>query len=158
MKKQLELDEITAKKLYKTAAPEFKELLEQNFGKEFFSQKITERVNNYNDILEISGVSESDDNVSIKGFDESENKVLKNIIKKMRIVKVYNEGWLPKRGDRRHYAWWDVRSGFAFNGSSYDGSFAHTTSASRLSFKSSELVLDAAKKFKDVDEAIIDIH
>lgn len=158
MKKTLELDDKTALKLYKTAAPEFRELLEQNFGKEFFEQKITDRINNYKDILEISGVDESADIVKIPGFDSAENEFVSNFIRTVRTKKVYNEGWLPKRGDKRWYPWYNVSSGFAFDDSGYNVTAACAASASRLCLKDRELTLDYVKKFKYLDEAFIDIR
>ena len=157
MKKQLELDGVTALRLYPTAAPEFKELLEQNFGKEFFNLKITDKINNYSDVLDMLHLTKSADDVKVTGFDDAENLVIKNIIKKMRIVKVYNEGWLPKRGERRYYAYYDVSSGFVFSNTFYVDTIALTSSASRLCLKSETLTRDFVKKFQSVDEAIIDI-
>ena len=157
MKKPLELDENTARRLYPTASPEFKELLEQNFGIDFFKQKITDRIKGYLDVLDIWNVSASDDDVKVKGFNEEENKLIKNLIKKIRTVKVYNEGKVPKRGDRRYYPYYDVSSGFVFYSSSYGVSLASTSSASRLAFINEELTRDYAKKFSDIEENIIDV-
>ncbi len=42
--KTLQLDEATARKLYLTADAAFKTILEQSFTKDFFTQKITDRV------------------------------------------------------------------------------------------------------------------
>ena len=44
MKKSLQIDENKAFDLYQTATPEFKQMLEDSFGKEFFKRKITDRV------------------------------------------------------------------------------------------------------------------
>ncbi len=120
-------------------------------------QKITDRVKDYKDILSISNVSESDDNVSIKGFSSEENELLKNIIRKIRVCKVYNEGWLPKRGERRWYNWYNVSSGFVFSSTSYDDACATTSSASRLCLRDEKLAKDFDNKFRYIDEAIIDI-
>ncbi len=87
MKKQLELDENTARRLYPTAQPELKEILEQTFGKAFFSQKIKDLIRNYNDILEISKVTAVADDVKVVGFDDAENNVVKAFIQKMRTTK-----------------------------------------------------------------------
>ena len=157
MKKQLEMDGETAKKLYPSAQPEFKTMLEESFGKDFFTQKITDRVKNYDDILEISGVRKLADKVEVEGFNDAENKVVQAFIKKMRIAKVYNEGWFPKRGEYRYYPWYNVSSGFSFNSSNYVSDHAFAPSASRLCLKSKELVNDMVSKFKDVDEALIEI-
>lgn len=156
MKKQLELDDSTARRLYATASAEFKTMLEENFGKDFFTEKITDRVSGYQDILNISGVRASDDDVRIVGFTPEENNVLKNVIKKMRIVKVYNGGHVFKRGERRYYPYYDVSSGFVFCNTNFFDSFANTASAPRLAFKDDILCRDYAKKFNDVEQGIIE--
>jgi hypothetical protein len=157
MKKSLELDEKTARKLYPTAAPEFKELLEENFGKEFFNQKIKDRIRDYNDILEISKVTPSADDVKVVGFDDEENNVVKAFIQKMRTTKVYREGKLPKRGDKRWYPYYNVSSGFVFSNTNYVGAYADTASASRLCLLSEEDVRDYDSKFRHIEEALIDL-
>jgi hypothetical protein len=63
MKKTLELDNKTALRLYPKASSEFKELLEQNFGKAFFSQDITERIQSYQDICDELSVSSNDNSI-----------------------------------------------------------------------------------------------
>ena len=158
MKKQLELNENDALMLYPTASSEFKQMLELNFGKEFFNKKITERINNYTDILSIGNYNESNDVIKIDNFDEAENKVVKAFIKKMRISKVYREGWLAKRGERRWYPYYLVSSGFEFSGASYGGSTAGSYSASRLCFPDEECAKDYVKKFIDVDKDFIDLQ
>jgi hypothetical protein len=45
----LKIDETKARKLFTTATTEFKEMLIDSFGKEFFSQKITDRIKSYED-------------------------------------------------------------------------------------------------------------
>ena len=53
MKKSLQIDENKAFDLYQTATPEFKQMLEDSFGKEFFKRKITDRVKSYEDACAI---------------------------------------------------------------------------------------------------------
>lgn len=161
MKKKLKLSEESALRLYPTAAQEFKEILEETFGKEFFSQKITDRIKNYEDVCDILGVS-SDDNdmcIEIDGFDQQDIKLMVALAKKIRIVKVYNQGWLPKVGENRYYPWLRVvaGSGLSFSRTDFGSSGAHTGSASRLCFKTSELSDDYAEKFIDVENDIIDL-
>lgn len=42
--KTLQIDEANARKLYPKATEAFKTMLEDSFGKDFFSQKITDRI------------------------------------------------------------------------------------------------------------------
>jgi len=118
---------------------------------------ITERVKGYLDVLDILKVDESKDKIEIYGFDEAENKVVKTFIKKMRITKVYREGWIPKRGERRYYPYFDVSSGFAFYYTDYGGTGADTASASRLCLPNEETTRDYASKFIDVERDLIDL-
>ncbi|MEK7070327.1 MAG: hypothetical protein AAB966_00815 [Patescibacteria group bacterium] len=156
MKKQLELDDSTARRLYATASAEFKTMLEENFGKDFFTEKITDRVRDYRDILNISGVKATDDEIKVVGFDDEENAVVSNLIRKMRTVKVYNEGYKFKRGDKRHYPYYNVSSGFVFSCTTYVSTHAGTTSAPRLAFKDDTLCRDYAKKFEHIEKGIIE--
>ena len=50
MQKTLVLDDQKAKELYQTAAPEFKAMLEQSFGKAHFLIKITDRIKSWEDV------------------------------------------------------------------------------------------------------------
>ena len=118
-------------------------------------KSIIDKINDYNDILKISGVKESDDEVSVKGFDAAENEFVKNIIKKMRICKVYNEGKRLTKTDRRYYNWYDLSSGFVFDDAYCADSLANTASASRLCVDSSEKSKDILKKFPEVEQGII---
>ncbi len=118
---------------------------------------IKERVNSYSDILAISGADDSKDVVILDKFNDAELNVVRNFIKKLRITKVLNEGWLPKKGDRRWYNWYDVSSGFVFGNTVYDATCAGACFASRLCFKDSELAKFYAEKFKDVDEGFFDL-
>mgnify|MGYP001609316531 CR=1 FL=1 len=117
---------------------------------------IMSKINGISDVLEILGADEGKDVIKIDKFDEAETNVIKNVIKKMRIVKVYNEGHVFKRGDKRHYPYYDISSGFVFSATFYDNTNARTTSAPRLAFKNRDLTLDYVKKFNDVEQGIIE--
>jgi len=161
MEKKLKLSEEAALRLYQTAAPEFKEMLEETFGKEFFSQKITDRINNYDDVCNMLGVSADDEDmvIEIEGFNQQDNNLMIALAKKIRIAKVYNQGWLPKVGENRYYPYFCVvaGSGLSFHRTNYDSSHAWTSSASRLCFKTDELADDAGKKFIDIDNDLIEL-
>ena len=73
------------------------------------------------------------------------------------IAKALNEGYRFKSIDKRWYVWYDVSSGFVFHTTTYDDSFANTSSASRLCFKKKELAEHYVKYFKDEDETFIDL-
>jgi hypothetical protein len=111
----------------------------------------------YQDICDDLGVSSSENSIKVvgEGFDELDVKTLVNLGKAIRIAKVYNRGWLPKKGEKRHYPYYDVSSGFVFDDTGYLDTYAFTTSASRLCFKTEEDARDAGKKFIDVYKNII---
>ena len=55
----LKMSKDKARKLYKISPPEWKEILEENFGKKFFFENILDRIKNFNDIcLEVDFTEE----------------------------------------------------------------------------------------------------
>lgn len=146
--KTLKLDEKTARKLYPTAVPEFKTLLEENFGKECFSQNITDRLKTFEDALEIEGIDSDEFYKSCAGLSPDELYYRKLKI----IVKAANEGWVPdwnNSNEYKYYPWFDMRSGFGFSGTDYGYSNATTGAGSRLLFKSEELARYIGKQFTE---------
>lgn len=82
----LQINPEKARSLYPTASAEFKAMLEDTFGKDFFSQKIYERINSMEDIFTIGGKKLEDIISTCDTKDEAAYKVLKFGIK------VFNEG------------------------------------------------------------------
>lgn len=163
MSKTLKLDADTAKRLYPTASAEFKELLEQNFGKEFFKPvPIEERIEDYDDVCEILGVDSDDKTIKIEvpGFDKGQLDNVLAFIKKMRVVEAYNGQKRCNRGDKRWYNWYTLKtggSGLVFNGSFCLADYAFTSFAARLAFLSEHHLRDARSKFHYIDEQLIDL-
>ena len=118
-------------------------------------KSILDRVSGMKDVMKILGASEAKDVIKIDKFDAAENEFIKNIIKKVRICKVYNEGKRLTKNDYRYYNWYDISSGFVFHDSLYVASIAAAASASRLCVDSSEKSKDIFKKFPEVENAII---
>ena len=147
--KQLLVDESQARSLYRTATPEFKQMLETTFGKEFFSQKITDRIKTYEDACRELGIDPIDfDEMKDAGFttDEIYLREIKTI------TEALNEGWKPawtNADQYKHYPWFRMSSGgFVFDDTYCAYSVARAGSASRLCFKSSELAEYAGKQFR----------
>lgn len=113
-------------------------------------------VTDYGTVSKILKLTDNCDTVSIFGFNEAETNVVKAIIKKMRVNKVLNDGWLPKRGERRHYPYYNLSSGFVFGDTYYVDSLAHAGSASRLCLKDEKTAIHFGKHFSDIDKAIIE--
>ena len=111
----------------------------------------------YTDVCDELNVSSNDSEsikLQIQGFDFTELSVVKNLVKMMRISKVYNRGWFPKAGEKRYFAWFEFSSsspsGLRFLYSGYDDDIVNASSASHLCFKTSEDAEDAAKKFPEI--------
>lgn len=145
----LKMDEKTARRLYPTAAPEFKTLLEENFGKTFFSMEITDRVQSLDDIFEISGKTMADIEKPGDTIDEVNYKLAKLI------ASVYNDASELKALDAfdtnqyKYFPWHKVSgSGLSFD--DFGLWYSHSGVGVRLCFKEAKDAIDAGKKFIDV--------
>lgn len=148
MKKQLFIEESEARKLYLTASPEFKQMLETTFGKSFFSMKITDRIKTYEDACKALDIAaQLEVTLNELGFTPDEI----NLRKIKTITEALNEGWKADWNDSnqyKYYPWFKMSSGsFVFGGTCYDYSSASAGNASRLCFKSSELAKYAGEQF-----------
>lgn len=143
--KKLELSEKDALRLYPTADKAFKEMLEINFGVEFFNQKITDRIKSFDDILAIANEKGYKYNPNT---DDTEDEVA---YKKAKLIAlVLNEGWEAKAKINRYYPYFSLSSGFVFAGSCYDYGCVYSASGFRLCFKNSELSDFAGKTFIEI--------
>lgn len=149
--KTLQIDEKNARALYKGASKEFKATLEDTFGKDFFSSKITDRIKTFEDAcaeLELDPEKVLTDFLETASKDEIAYRKLKII------AKALNEGWKPDWADSNQYKYFPwleySRSGSGFVCSVTYYSAATTYFGSRLCFKSSELALYIGKQFNDL--------
>ena len=156
--KTLQIDETNAKKWYKEAAPEFKAMLEDTFKKEFFSDKITDRVKTYEDACKENGESPMPEgsimSIVVTGLTTDE----RNYRKLKTITKALNEGWAPDWSDsdqKKWFPYFDASSGFAFGGAGYRYSHPCAGDGSRLCFKSKELAEYAGRQFTDLYKGFI---
>ncbi|MFT3704672.1 MAG: hypothetical protein QM802_20070 [Agriterribacter sp.] len=144
--KTLSISDQDARKIYPSAIPELKTILEASFSKGFFSQKITDRIKTFEDACAEIGEDPVNPKFIIGEPDEIAYRKLKVIIK------VLNEGWVPDWNNSSQYKWrpWFYLNapGFRFSGTSYV--FTHSTVGSRLCFKSEELCEYAANQFIDI--------
>lgn len=143
----IKLSDAKARKIYPGASSEIKEILEESFGKEFFSQKITDRIKTYDDACEAIGKRPGFDLLDDDTPDEIAYKQLKTIIKAL------NEGWIPdwnNGNETKYYPWFEFKKdrGFVFSGFGYDCTCSVV--GSRLCFKSRELAEYAAKQFQPI--------
>lgn len=143
--KTLQLEESKARSLYQTAAPEFKSMLEDTFGKLFFSQKITDRVKTFDDVLKIAGMTMTD----ILKHGGTEDEIAYRQLKL--IVEVLNEGWTPdwnNSNEYKYYPWWRMEGQFSLSFVCYG--CASSDVGSRLCFKTEALAQHAVKYFQPI--------
>lgn len=148
--KTLQISEQKARELYKSGSGELRSILEESFGKDFFSQKITDRVKTYEDACRELSMNPLDENKLMKlGLTKHDIAYQKLVT----IAKSLNEGWVPNVCDNSVYRWypWFVTNGspssFAFGDSTCDYAFADAGSGSRLCFKNKELSEYCGKQF-----------
>ena len=150
----LKIDKSKAKRLYKTASTELKEMLEDTFGKEFFSENIIDKIKTFKDAID----SLPKDDLDVVSYYEMCNahitsKHATSYIKIVIIIKALNEGWSPNWNDSneaKYYPWFSFVSGFGFSNSDYDCTNANADVGSRLCFKSRELSDYAGKQFQSI--------
>ena len=155
--KTLQIEESKARSIYKTASSELKIMLEDTFGKEFFSHKVTDRIKTYKDACTELGITPIDENVLLNnGFtkDEIAYRKIKTI------TEALNEGWKPNWNDENQKKWipWfypNSSSGFVFYDTCYCYSYARAGTGLRLCFKSDELATYAGKQFVEIYKEFI---
>jgi len=160
--KTLQIDETKARKLYPGAAADLKEILHDTFGKEFFNQKITDRVNSFEAACQELGINQfslmpSISHPALQQDTESIHAYIKLTI----IIRALNEGWTPNWSDSnepKHLPWFDVEasakqpSGSGLSCGVCDDWSSFTCVGSRLFLKSSELAKYVGTQFKDLYE------
>jgi hypothetical protein len=146
----IKISKSNARKLYNTI-PEFKSTLEDTFGKEFFSGKITDRIKTYEDACtELGETPLNEKELRNLGFttDEINYRKLKTVIKAL------NEGWVPDWTNTNQQKWAPylrLSSGaFVFYDTYYLYSNAIAGYGSRLCFPSDELATYAGKQFEEI--------
>ena len=147
----LKMSKDKARKLYKISPPEWKEILEENFGKKFFFENILDRIKNFNDIcLEVDFTEEYFKNkYSSLLDDEYAYKQLKLI------TEVLNEdrNWVNFDNTNQN-KWWPYHSGgasgFAFSGSDFTCTYTLTSLVSRLAYKTEKLATFSGKVFIEI--------
>jgi len=149
--KALQIDEKNARTFYKEASKAFKAALEDTFGKEFFSEKITDRIKTFEDACAKLGLLPEQ---VIPGFGVTISKDEIAYRKLKIIAEALNEGWKPDWTDSNQYKYFPwleysrSASGLVYSCTYY--SFTSTFIGSRLCFKSKELALYIGEQFIDL--------
>ncbi len=155
--KQLQIDERKVRALYATASPEFRQTLEDSFGKDFFSKDICERINSLEDCHAETGRPVITD-FSI--FPEDLRSFFKRMYDGVVMTEAYNQGVKLDYKDENQKKWriWlkqRASGGVGYNVSYYDCSTAAAGDASRLAFADQRLSKDAFEKFPELYEDIL---
>ncbi len=149
-KKPLTISDALARKLYPTADAEFKAVLEENYGKDFFSLKLIDRINSWDDVA----AEQSLHPVNCLPFPNPQtiDEISCNAGWKIQHTsRLFNGG----RGkvdysnpqQRRTWAWMKKGpSGFGFGAASTYDDRTHTYVGPRLEFLDREIFLALMKK------------
>jgi len=146
----LEVKKANALTAYQQANEKGKKLLTNLFGKKHFLGNVIDRIETFDDILEERGISKEEFEKSCKGLTDDE--IAYRQIKLIALV--YNEGWVPDWNDSNQYKyypwfkWVGSAAGCSFGDYFCDRSDSHL--GSRLVFASSDLAIDAGKKFVEI--------
>ncbi len=155
--KTLQIDEATARKIYPTAAPELRSILEESFTKEFFKQKITDIVKSFEDGLKFRGVSAES---VFKSYDTAQEVADKKV---KFLAKIYKNGFKAKWEDGNQKKWycvfvWDSKkSAFVFARTDCYWTYTFTYVGSRLSFPDQETAVAFGTTFIDlINETLVE--
>jgi hypothetical protein len=151
----LTIDDKTARKIYPTAAPELKAILEDSYSKQFFSGKIIDRILSMEDVCAEKGISINDSRYTMGDPDDIAFRMVKDF------TEVLNEGWKPNWNDgneRKWFIWWLMDApGFRLYDIHCYWTNSCTSAGSRLCFKSEELARHAAKVFQPIYKQLMTI-
>lgn len=152
--KQLKIDEKEALKLYKEASKEFKIVLENTFGKEYFNQDVTDKVYDINSLCEYLEIEEDELFIFPKNTKNKHERMINacNILPK--IAKIYNEGIVLDWNniDKYKYLPYLSFSGSGGAGVTSGGWFYYLHDPGEFYYISNEKSLKAYKNFKSYFE------
>lgn len=149
--KEVELENSMIEQGYKEANPEQKKLIEKYFTINT-PKKMIDKVKTFQDILDLAGVEESDI-LPWKGSKLTKNQKSQNALAKIQLIcDVYNEGMEFDFKNSRQYKYYPYFEKNTQGCVIYSFSFWHTDAnvPSGCYFKSSELAMDAGRKFIDI--------
>ena len=141
----LPIEKKNARQAHRTADAAGKQLLENLFGKEVFSENIKDRVKTFKDACEITGIDPS----TVLDANLSPDEVAYRKIKI--ITQALNEGWKPdwnNSSEYKYYPYFDMRGSFSYH--DYDFWYPLSHVGSRLCFKSADLAIYAGQQFTDI--------
>lgn len=155
--KTLVLNEDTARTLYPTSSKEFKIILEETFGKKFFSLKLTDTVKTLDDVY--TRLNRLKPILSDYYFlpEEKQERAL-NTQYIDDIAELFNEGWKPDFKDKnqyKYYNWFERKSsGWVFD--FYYCRSDYSSVGSGFYFKNSELATYCGNQFLDIYSKVLE--
>lgn len=150
----LQISPANAKKLYPTAAPEFKQMLEDTFTKEFFNKNFRD-IKTYEDACEDQGIIDPLAILPWHSPNTPDHEAANAIQKMWTIARSLNgPDWKADWNNfsqYKYYPWFKANpSGFglSYYGYGFRGTFTYV--GSRLCYKSAEIAEYAGKQFIDL--------
>jgi hypothetical protein len=154
--KQITIDEATAREMYKMNSDDIRAMLETQFGKQTFSETITDRIKTMEDVYRALNIDPKDA-IPYRLPISRDQHAANSFVKATLLVKALNEGWTPdwkNKSEYKYWPWFDMSgSGLVYDLCGYG--YAASGVGSRLCFKSKELAEYAAKQFKVIYEGFM---
>ncbi len=150
--KPLVIEEKEAKTLYKTASKEFKTVLENTFGKEYFLEDITTKIKNFNDILKISGKTLKEI-LPYKTPKNKQQRSLNALVKIQLITEVLNQETILdflNTNQYKYLPWFKKVVGSGWVVHSYHSYSVASDAGFGTFYKSEKLALFAGNTFLDI--------
>lgn len=146
----LKLTDVDARRLYSNASTEMKTIFEQTFGVTFFLQRITDVIQNWDDILRYLGITSSF--LPYQNPGTAEEKSVNAMMKLFKIASVYNEGVVLDWNNSSIYKYFVYKYKNSSGGWVLDsgGWTSDLYCPGGLYFKSDPLLQDALTKFPDI--------
>lgn len=117
-KKTIKLSDEKALELYKTADLTLKQILEENWGHEFFNQDITDRIKTMKDVLDYLNIDRLEDVLPYPKPKDKFEVSINGFIKVKLITKVLNEDWQENFSDineYKYYPWFKKKALVGFS-------------------------------------------
>lgn len=155
--KQLQLEESTAKSLYKTGSLELKQILEETFGKKFFIENITDAIKTFEDACQYLNIKTHDDAYKLMGMkreylkDVSIDKCEDTYLRLCILTLALNEGTeVDLTKEYGYFPWFNHKEkvGSGFDGSVWFNSGNCSSVSRRLALRNSNLAKYSGNQFE----------
>lgn len=157
---QLVISGKDARTLYPSASPEWKTALETSFGKDFFSQKPTDRIKTFADACEVLGIDPGTVWHNVDKPDEIAFKKLKVVVAALNYLANDCKVWLPDYNNSREAKWypWFYLNSPGFRRYVVLCVYAYSPVGARLVFKTEEIARYAASQFLGLYSTLLEMQ